>query len=261
MCFRDLLPKVKTFQEIRNIYMKLKLLYPESRHIACAYIIPGEIQFCSDYQDDGEPGAGRALLQILKDNKLENQVVFVIRRYGGTRLGATRFSCYKQAALESLGIDPTTQMKTPVGNADFDQSAVPQLRGNPARRPYYPRRNYRGRGGYRGRAANVRGQYEQGTYRTSTSNSNPVRGNTAIRQPRQSTQSNLRGDRYSQYFGAERGSRETFSSNPTNQELMDMFRKMSQFMPLMNEQLNTDNRFKFSQPTAVSVNDQWSDLN
>ena len=94
---------VKTHQEIRELYIKLKMCQPGARHIVCAYRINHpEKQHSDDYQDDGEPGAGRSILKLMEDNNISNQVVFVARRYGGIRMGADRFQCYVQSAKAAL---------------------------------------------------------------------------------------------------------------------------------------------------------------
>ena len=43
-----------------------------------------------DSQDDGEPGAGRALLELLESNSLNNICVFVTRKCG-VKMGSERF--------------------------------------------------------------------------------------------------------------------------------------------------------------------------
>ena len=55
-----------------------------------------------DFCDDGEPGAGRNILNTLMYNSYNNVVVFVARRYGGIKMGANRFECYREAALTAL---------------------------------------------------------------------------------------------------------------------------------------------------------------
>ena len=54
--------------------------------------------YTKDFCDDGEPGAGRHLLDYLEKNDLKARVIFVARKYGGIRMGPDRFTCYKQAA-------------------------------------------------------------------------------------------------------------------------------------------------------------------
>ena len=98
----------RSHKGIRDVYRKMKLIQPGARHIVCAYYIDHPDEYYSqDFQDDGEPGAGRVLLKILTQNNLKNHVIFVARKYGGIRMGPERFQCYAEsakAALISAGI-------------------------------------------------------------------------------------------------------------------------------------------------------------
>ena len=59
-----------------------------------------------DFHDDGEPGAGRILLDLLEQQNMLNTVIFATREYGGIKMGADRFSCYVKSARTALGLDP-----------------------------------------------------------------------------------------------------------------------------------------------------------
>ena len=90
---------VSNHQQIRDLYVKLKLLVPEAKHIVCAYWVPHQEEYYAlDYHDDGEPTAGRILMDFLKVNNLQNRCIFVARRYGGSKIGTERFQCYLDAA-------------------------------------------------------------------------------------------------------------------------------------------------------------------
>ena len=56
------------------------------------------------FKDDGEYGAGRLILQYLKDNDICNKLVCVSRWYGGTHLGPVRFQYIENAVKEVLSI-------------------------------------------------------------------------------------------------------------------------------------------------------------
>ena len=157
--------EVSTHQQIREMYMRIKLAKPEARHIVCAYIIPGQHHTSRDFQEDGELGAGRALLQFMELNQLKNRVIFVVRFYGGIKIGASRFTCYKQAAMNAVQKvcdqnlvmyaprkeqhrQPTVQENAAEQNTSRDNQSQNYQSGQV--RPYY-----RGRGG-RGSAASVR---------------------------------------------------------------------------------------------------------
>ena len=100
--------QIDSLTKIKELYKRMKLVQPGARHIVCAYILDQqnlEQFFTQDYQDDGEPGAGRALLDFLRVNDLKNRVIFVARKYGGVKMGVDRFECYLQAAKNAVQED------------------------------------------------------------------------------------------------------------------------------------------------------------
>ena len=131
---------VTTHQQIRQYYMKLKLTMPEARHIVCAYIIPGQLHICKDFQDDGEPGSGRVLLQLMEQLDLKNKVIFVVRKYGGIKIGAARFLCYKQAASSALE-DPMNISAVSVEASMEQQPPATRNHRQPRRQQYQHTRN------------------------------------------------------------------------------------------------------------------------
>ena len=102
---------VRNLQNIRQIYMKLKLVQPNARHIVCSYILKegGPVHATHDFHDDGEPGSGRILLELMERNGFENCALFIVRKYGGFKLGAERYNCYLQAARRVLDIEQDFQ--------------------------------------------------------------------------------------------------------------------------------------------------------
>ena len=97
---------VNTHQQVRQYYVKLKLMQPLAKHIVCAYLIDGPPYVGYDYCDDGEPAAGRLLADILLKQNMKSRVLFVTRKYGGTKMGSSRFECYKAAAEIVLKAHP-----------------------------------------------------------------------------------------------------------------------------------------------------------
>ena len=127
---------VKDFREIRQLYMKMKLIQPNARHIPCAYIVQGEhthTHFSQDFHDDGEPGAGRNILDMMKRNQLENRVIFVARRYGGVRMGPTRFECYVEAAKGAVQANPFNEVLQRNQVVQPDSQTVTRGRGRSGR--------------------------------------------------------------------------------------------------------------------------------
>ena len=90
---------VKSHQEIRELYKKMKINNAAARHIVCAYWIEGgEPHYCQDYYDDEEYNAGKILLKWMIQHGLNQRVIFVTRFYGGKKMSTNRFECYIKAA-------------------------------------------------------------------------------------------------------------------------------------------------------------------
>ena len=105
---------VSSHQQVRDLYLRMRTIQPAARHIVCAYWVPHEEEYYAlDYHDDGEPTAGRILMDLLQANNVKNRVVFVARRYGGIKMGADRFLCYLQAANQALKISSDIKIEDP----------------------------------------------------------------------------------------------------------------------------------------------------
>lgn len=83
---------VKPIQNVEdiNLYLKkLKSKYPSARHICWAYIISNEGNIFENSTDAGEPSgsAGLPILNVLKHHKIVNNGIFVVRFFGGVKLG------------------------------------------------------------------------------------------------------------------------------------------------------------------------------
>ena len=84
--FITYLYKVKNKDEIANYLNELKKEYKDATHICYAYILDNIIK----YNDDNEPSgtSGLPILEVLKKNNLNYIVCFVIRYFGGIKLGS-----------------------------------------------------------------------------------------------------------------------------------------------------------------------------
>ena len=133
--------KVSNHQQIRDYYIKMKLSYPHARHTVCAYNLAGEKWYNNrDYWDDGEPGAGRALLKLLTEYELEDRVVFVNRYYGGVKMGADRFACYSNATINLFTQTGCIASDTPyIQLRNIDTDPAPMQRNPPT--PPRPHQN------------------------------------------------------------------------------------------------------------------------
>ena len=101
--FVALKAKVTSIQEIQSMYLKLKLTYPDARHIICAYRIPGEkTHECEDYVDDNDYNAGHTLLTWMIKQKITVTVYFIVRYRGKTVPGKDRYRLMIEAAENIL---------------------------------------------------------------------------------------------------------------------------------------------------------------
>lgn len=88
-------------EDFEEMIKFLKKEYKKARHIVYAYRIGDK----SKSNDDGEPKgtAGRPLLELLHKKDLNNIALFVIRHFGGVKLGASRLlRTYVNAGNEAL---------------------------------------------------------------------------------------------------------------------------------------------------------------
>ncbi|MCQ2087131.1 MAG: YigZ family protein [Bacilli bacterium] len=88
-------------EQFKEILKGLQKEHKKARHIVYAYRIGQKSKSC----DDGEPKgtAGRPLLELLHKKELNNLVLFVVRYFGGIKLGAGRLlRTYVNAGVEVL---------------------------------------------------------------------------------------------------------------------------------------------------------------
>ena len=74
---------------VKSILLTLKEQFPDASHICYAYRIKQGKSLDEFASDAGEPNgsAGIPILNVLKRNQIVNAVIFVIRYFGGTKLG------------------------------------------------------------------------------------------------------------------------------------------------------------------------------
>lgn len=77
--------------EINEYLTQLRKTYHDARHICYAYTLKTAQNQVQKYSDDGEPQgtAGLPLLNLIKNNHLENVLLVVVRYFGGIKLGAS----------------------------------------------------------------------------------------------------------------------------------------------------------------------------
>lgn len=100
--------RVKSVSEINQILSNLKNNYKDATHYCYAYVI-NNIKKASD---DGEPShtAGRPMLNVLENKKINNVLAVVIRYFGGIKLGAgglvRAYTNAISSALKSASLTP-----------------------------------------------------------------------------------------------------------------------------------------------------------
>ena len=90
------------FSQINDAYMKLRLNHAEARHIVCAWNVVGIPKYeCSDGCDDGDHGVAEMMLQVMRDNNINNRVIYVVRKCGA-KLNEKRTDCYIKAVRQII---------------------------------------------------------------------------------------------------------------------------------------------------------------
>jgi len=86
--FLGYLLSCKSVEEIEIGLQELKREHKKATHICYAYSL--SLPFLEKAVDDGEPSgtAGRPILSVIQKKKLTNVCVFVVRYFGGIKLGA-----------------------------------------------------------------------------------------------------------------------------------------------------------------------------
>ena len=99
---------------VRKTYMHIKLANASARHIVCAWNLIGSPEHeYADFQDDGDYGAGRAVLDLMLQSKITSRAIFVVR-YTAEKLGADRYKCYEEAVkliMQQAPYNRITQME------------------------------------------------------------------------------------------------------------------------------------------------------
>ena len=90
--------KASNMSEITRAYRRLKQIHPSATHISMAF----DCLKKQGNHDDGEYGAGLVIQKRIEEQKMMNRAVFVIRNYGGKRLGPKRFDIIDKLALQAL---------------------------------------------------------------------------------------------------------------------------------------------------------------
>ena len=103
---------VESIAAAREIAAECWRSHPSARHCCWAYRGLGEQDF--RWEDDGEPSgsAGRPLLQLIDGEGLSQVGVWVIRYFGGTKLGVGGLArAYRSAAQAALAVSEVITLR------------------------------------------------------------------------------------------------------------------------------------------------------
>ena len=90
------------YRTAQDAYMQIRLNHAEARHIVCAWYIPSQNDYEDiDWCDDDEYGAGAAVANVLKENKITHRVVYIVRNCG-QKLNKKRLPLYQSVAKKLL---------------------------------------------------------------------------------------------------------------------------------------------------------------
>ena len=95
---------VENIDQVKEALGSLKKSNKDAKHIAYAYLL-GEDYAIARNNDDGEPAgsAGAPIYQAIREKRLTNVLVAVVRYFGGVELGKSRLTrTYYSAALNAL---------------------------------------------------------------------------------------------------------------------------------------------------------------
>lgn len=99
-------------EEVRRLLGETRLAHPDSRHVVHAFIT-GQAREHQGLSDDGEPAgtAGKPVWEILKGRGITNVAVFVVRYFGGIKLGTGGLvKAYGDAAKGVLDLLPVEEL-------------------------------------------------------------------------------------------------------------------------------------------------------
>ena len=99
--FYGFLMHLDNLDEFKEMLKSLQKEHSKAKHIVYAYRINEKSKSCDNQEPKGT--AGRPLLELLHKKNLNHVVLFVVRYYGGTNLGAGRLlRTYLQTGIEAV---------------------------------------------------------------------------------------------------------------------------------------------------------------
>ena len=138
---------VNNHEQVRKMYLKMKLCHADAKHIVGVFRVPGnDVHHCEDFCDDGEHGVGKSVLHWMIQNNIKCRAIFIVRYQMGEKIGSVRFAKYVEAAESAIRADPFNQYTGDEQTVSFDYSQMMEVkkRNRDSRNRMY---NGRGRGG------------------------------------------------------------------------------------------------------------------
>ncbi len=92
-------------EKLDQLIKYLKKEYKKNRHICYAYRVNIDGIEYKKFNDDGEPKgtAGLPILSMIENTEHKNIIVFVVRYFGGKKLGASKLlRTYRKSAIEAI---------------------------------------------------------------------------------------------------------------------------------------------------------------
>lgn len=115
---------IKSADEAKEIIKQISKEHNKANHNCYAYIVDGY----EKSNDDGEPSgtAGKPILEVIKNNHLEDVLIIVTRYFGGIKLGASGLiRAYADASNETIKNAHKIIIKSlKVYQYDFDYSLI-----------------------------------------------------------------------------------------------------------------------------------------
>ncbi|OYD26453.1 uncharacterized protein UPF0029 [Mycoplasma testudineum] len=80
---------IKNKDDIESILKNLKLLHPKAVHFVYSYLLKNDQGLSAKINDDGEPkgSAAKPIFRIMQLKNITNEMVIIIRYWGGSKLG------------------------------------------------------------------------------------------------------------------------------------------------------------------------------
>ena len=98
--FQSFAAITRNIHEVRRAYHKIRSLHPGADHVVAMYVNNQHI----GYQDDMEYGAGHKLVKHVQEQfpNMKQIAVFMVRTFGGIKLGPDRYTHMKNTVTEAL---------------------------------------------------------------------------------------------------------------------------------------------------------------